>query len=168
MLSISKLEFRIVGFLVRHFSSRFTIRDIASKLSISAPGCHAALKKLERNGFVRAEKLGTGLFYEVSLEKSLARHLVGISLLSYADVSLSLDVNCKTAFSDGKKVIVVSDDDVEEEVRKQVSLEVVVVSVEELKEALADKGSLVSSVFRNSNVLQGEDVVIEVIKELGR
>ena len=58
MLSFSKHEFRIVGFLVRHLSARFTIRDIASKLSISAPGCHAALKKLEKNGIVTAEKLG--------------------------------------------------------------------------------------------------------------
>ena len=78
MQSISDNEFSVINFLIRNFSERFTIRGIAKELNLSAAGVHSILKKLEKSKVVVAEKLGTGLFYNINLNSSVAKHLAAI------------------------------------------------------------------------------------------
>ena len=112
MLTLSKADFGIIGFLVRNISRRHTINELASKVGVSAAGAHAALKKLEKNGIVKGEKLGTGIFYEVNFENKAAWHLASIALLqqfSLPSVSaLSLKKDCKAALFDGKNLLVIT------------------------------------------------------------
>jgi DNA-binding Lrp family transcriptional regulator len=112
MLSLSKSEFRVIGFLIRNFSKRFTIRNIGSQLKISAAGAHSVLKKLEKNGVVRAEKLGTGLFYEINLNNKVAEHLAAASLLNYFSVkdmeTRELDKECSAVVFDGKNALAIT------------------------------------------------------------
>src|SRR3989338_6651881 len=112
MISLSKAEFNVISFLIRNFSKRFTIRNIASSLKISAAGAHAALKKLELGGIVKAEKLGTGLFYEIDLDNKVAKHLTAAVLLEFYDIgkidAAEIEKESKAALFDGKKLLVVT------------------------------------------------------------
>ena len=173
MLSFSKNEFAIVGFLVRHFSARFTIRDVASQLSLSAPGTHAALKKLEKNGIVRAEKLGTGLFYEVNFGNAVAEHFAAMTLLSYRvqDTISGLEGYCEAAVYDGKTLIAISSDAeaVKNIVHEQkANASVVSLSLEDFSASLRDEASGVLGVLQEGNVIFGEDMMLKVISEVKR
>ncbi len=173
MLSFSKNEFVIVGFLVRHFSARFTIRDVASKLSISAPGAHAALKKLEKNGLVVAEKLGSGLFYSVNFGSSLAEHFAAMTLLSGValDAVSGLEDYAEAALYNGKTVVVISSESeqVKNIVHEQKPNAVVVcLSADEFVGALRDDASGVLKVLEEGNVLMGEGIILKAISEVRR
>ena len=66
MLSLSDNEFSVISFLVRNFPEKLTIRNIAQRLDFSAAGVFNILKKLEKQGIVVSEKLGTGLFCKIN------------------------------------------------------------------------------------------------------
>src|SRR3989344_3589803 len=81
MLSLSDNEFSVLSFLVRNFTERLTIRNIAHRLDFSPAGVFNILKKLEKQGIVTGQKLGTGLFYSINFENKIAEHLAAIVLL---------------------------------------------------------------------------------------
>jgi len=168
MVSLSKSDFAIIGFLIRNFYKRYTIRDIASNLKISAPGAHAALKKLEGEGIVKAEKLGTGLFYEVAFEQPLAKHVASISLLSGQRKDYGLAKVAKAAIFDGKTILAVTHDQngVKDAVfRQNAQVSVVCKNEDEFKNALRAKDAEVLGILKNSLVLFGEEIIIEAIRQ---
>ncbi|MBS3109156.1 hypothetical protein J4227_01350 [Candidatus Woesearchaeota archaeon] len=75
MIAISDNDQKIIAFLIKNYASRFTTREIGLKLKISPAGSYKSLKKMEKGGIVVAEKLGTGLFYDINLRKTSAFHL---------------------------------------------------------------------------------------------
>ena len=75
MLSLSDNEFSVVNFLVRNFTEKLTIRNIAQRLNFSAAGVFNILKKLEKQNIVTGQKFGTGLFYSINFENKIAEHL---------------------------------------------------------------------------------------------
>ena len=172
MLSISKNEFNVIGFLIRNFSSRFTIRNIASKLNISAAGAHAVLKKLEKNSVVKAERLGTGLFYELRLDNNIAKYLAAISLLKYCNVVGNFEElrENKAVVFDGKSLLVISNDiDKVKDIcyNKFKELKLVCTSEEEFTAALKGKREVLE-ILEQGNVIFGEEIVIDCIKRIIR
>jgi len=170
MLSISKNEFNVIGFLIRNFSKKFTIRNIASKIGVSAAGAHAVLKKLEGNSVVKAERLGTGLFYEINLDNNVAKYLAAISLLKYCDVSGNFEElkESKAVVFDGKSLLVISNDiDSVKDIcyDKFKELKLVCKSEEEFTEALKGKREVLE-ILEQGNVIFGEEVVIDCIKRI--
>lgn len=169
MISLSKNEFIIIGFLARNFSKRFTIRNIASELKISAPGAHASLKKLEKSGIVTAEKLGTGLFYEIDYGNKVALHLTAASLVDYYTLKKidtgDLEKEAKAIIFDGKEMIVVasSKDSAEAVCRKQ-EIKCLCLTEDEFLEAIKSKESKIISILQKGNVLFGEELVISLIR----
>jgi len=175
MISLSKSEFNVIGFLIRNFSKRFTIRSIASSLGISAAGAHAVLKKLEKNGIVKAEKLGTGLFYEIDLGNKIARHLAAVMLLKYSDIKRinteELEKESKAAVFDGKRLLVVtSDPDNVKDIcyRDFKEIKVVCKEEEEFVDALRNKERDVLEILEQGNVLFGEELILDSIKRVMR
>ncbi|MBW2989736.1 hypothetical protein KY358_05470 [Candidatus Woesearchaeota archaeon] len=175
MISLSKNEFNVIGFLIRNFSKRFTIRNVASKIGITAAGAHAALKKLEGNRIVRAEKLGTGLFYEVNLDDKAAFHLAAFSLLRHFEIK-DMDMDelkeaGRAAAFDGKNILVVAND---KEKAKDIcytsfkGIKAICRKEEELIGDLRDDESEASAILRKGNVLFGEELVLSVIKRAVR
>ncbi|MBU1004454.1 MAG: hypothetical protein KJ561_01360 [Nanoarchaeota archaeon] len=171
MISLSKAEFNVISFLIRNFSKRFTIRNIAVSLEISAAGAHAALKKLELGGIVKAEKLGTGLFYELSLDNKVAKHLAAAVLLEFyavgkIDVS-EIEKESKAALFDGKKLLAVtnSSDKVKDICYKK-NIDAVCKTEEEFVSALKGKEKEVLLILEKGNVLFGEELIIEMIKKV--
>ncbi|MBI2575984.1 helix-turn-helix transcriptional regulator [Candidatus Woesearchaeota archaeon] len=168
MVSLSKSDFAIIGFLIRNFHKKYTIRDVASNLKISAPGAHAALKKLESEGIVKAEKLGTGLFYEVAFERPLGKHVAAIALLSGEGKDYGLSKAAKAALFDGKTILAIAQDQnaVKDAVfRQNAQISVVCKNEDEFKNALLAKDADVLGILKNSKVLFGEEMVIEAIRQ---
>ena len=112
MLSLSDNEFSVLSFLVRNFTEKLTIRNIAQKLNFSPAGVFNILKKLEKNGIVTGEKLGTGLFYSINFENRIAEHLAGIVLL-YTEEKFDINVEqlkqAKAAIFDTKTLLLITD-----------------------------------------------------------
>jgi len=170
MISLSKNEFNVISFLIRNFSRRFTIRNIASSLGISAAGAHAVLKKLERSEVVKAEKLGTGLFYELDLDNNIARHLAAVVLLRYFDLKKinteEIEKESKAAIFDGKRllVITISPDAVKDICyRSFKEIKVICKGEEELIEALRSKEKDILGILEKGDVLFGEDLIVNSI-----
>jgi len=171
MISLSKNEFNVIGFLVRNFSKRYTIRNIASILDVSAAGIHAVLKKLENNGVVKGEKLGTGLFYEVNLGNKVADHLAAVSLLSHFEIkgidSSEIEKEGRAAVFDGKSLLVVTNnaDSVNDICyRDHKEIKVICKDESEFNDCLAGKDKEVLDIFEKGNVIFGEELILDSIK----
>src|SRR3989344_9405559 len=91
MLSLSDNEFSVLNFLIRNFSEKLTIRNIAKRLNFSSAGVFNILKKMEKQNIVVGEKLGTGLFYSINFENRIAEHLASVVLL-YPEEKIDLDI----------------------------------------------------------------------------
>ncbi len=175
MISLSKNEFSVISFLIRNFSRRFTIRNIAAELGISAAGAHAVLKKLEKGDVVRAEKLGTGLFYHINLASKVATHLAAIVLLEHFDIkgieTKEIKKESRAAVFDGKRMLVVtSSADIVQDIcyRSFKEIKVVCKGEEELIEALMNKEKEVLEILEHGNVLYGEELIVDLIKRVMR
>ena len=165
MQSIAKNEFEVINFLVRNFSQRYTIRGIAQNLNLSAAGVHSILKKLEKSNLVVHEKLGTGLFYSVNYNNKIARHLAAIVLLE-GDVDIKVDVDAKAVIATKKDVLVITDVVVED-----VSIEgknVITVSQSYLLEKLDSRDNVILDIFKEGKVLEGEEFIVNLIKDFRR
>lgn len=167
MLSLSDNEFSVIGFLVRNFAERFTIRNIAQRLGFSAAGVFNILKKLEKEGIVTGEKLGTGLFYSVNFENRVAGHLSAISLLisddKYEKLELEKLKEAKAAIFDKKTLLLVTDSITTMEVDIP-NVAVMVKAEDELMQLFRKKNPEVLQVLKKGIVLFGEDKVVEIIK----
>src|SRR3989338_100882 len=173
MLSVSKNEFNIIGFLARNFSKKFTIRNIASELKVSAPGAHASLKKLEKNNIVKAEKLGTGLFYEIDYANKTAYHLAAASLLDHFELKnisiKELENEAKAALFDGKEAIIITNSpDNANAICSKMEIKCSCLSEDEFLEMLKVKDENVIHIIQKGNVLFGEEQVINLIKKVIR
>src|SRR3989344_1756799 len=113
MLSLSDNEFAVLNFLARNFTERLTIRTIAQKLKFSPAGVHTILKKLEKQGIVKGEKLGTGLFCRINFESKTAYHLAAAVLVGFFDYTntelMKLKGSSKTILYDRKNALIVAD-----------------------------------------------------------
>src|SRR3989338_10307352 len=113
MLSLSDNEFSVISFLVRNFTERLTIRNIAQRLGFSAAGVFNILKKLEKQNIVTGQKFGTGLFYSVNFESKVAEHLAAIVLVyseEKQDKIISEQLKqAKAAVFDKKSLLIVAD-----------------------------------------------------------
>ncbi len=170
MESISKNGFRLISFLIRNFSRKLTIRGIASELKTSPTGIHAVLKKLEKDNIVKAEKLGTGLFYQINLENSVAKHLAAIALIDFYNQKIEtnkIKKESKSAIFDGKNLLVITSD--KEAVRdicmrELNNINLTCIYEEEFVGALKSKEEI-REIIRKGDVLFGEDIVINAIEE---
>ncbi len=175
MISLSKNEFSVLCFLIRNFSKRLTIRNIAARLTISAASAHSVLKKLESHNIVKAEKLGTGLFYEINLDNRIAQHLAGIVLLEYRKLkkieTAELEKESRAAIFDGKKLFVVASniDSVNDICYSTFKdIKIICKSEDDFVKLLKEKEKEVLEILEQGEVLFGEDLIVNTIKKVMR
>ena len=167
MLSLSDNEFSVIGFLVRNFSERLTIRSIAQKLGFSAAGVFNILKKLEKDSVVTGEKLGTGLFYSINYNNRIAFHLASISLL-YSEDKMDKSViessqKFKNALFDKKSLLIVDEGIT---VDAQFSgVNIIMKTEEELLALMRKKDPVILEIFKKGICLNGEKKFVELIRD---
>ena len=166
MLSLSDNEFSVLSFLVRNFTERLTIRNMAQRLSFSAAGVFNILKKLEKQNIVKGEKLGTGLFYSINFESRIAAHIAEIVLL-YSDDKISMNTEqfrqAKAAMFDKKNLLLITDNVT---VLNLIipNVNVIARTEEELTDLLRRKDSESLQILKKGAVLFGEEKFVEIIK----
>ena len=166
MLSLSDNEFSVVNFLVRNFSEKFTIRNVAQKLNFSPAGVFNILKKLEKESIVVGQKLGTGLFYAINFENKIAEHLACVALL-YSSEKISLDIEqlkqAKAALFDKKTLLLITDNIATLDLVIS-NISIVTKSQDEFATLLRKKDQEMLQLLKKGIVLFGEDKIVEVIK----
>jgi len=167
MLSLSDNEFSVLNFLVRNFSEKLTIRNIAQRLDFSAAGVFNILKKLEKQNIVAGQKLGTGMFYAVNFENKVAGHLAAIVLL-YSEGKISFDVEqikqAKAAIFDGKSLLLVTDNITTVDVSIS-DVNLITKTEDEVIALLRKKDTAILQLLKKGIVLFGEDKIVEIIKQ---
>ena len=167
MLSLSDNEFSVLSFLVRNFTERLTIRNIAQRLNFSPAGVFNILKKLEKNNIVVGQKLGTGLFYAINFENKIAEHLAGIVLLYSDDKIEKIDVEkikqAKAGILDKKKLLLVTDNITTLDISIP-NIDVITKTEDEIINLLRKKDSSTLQLLKKGIVLFGEDKIVDIIK----
>lgn len=166
MLSLSDNEFSVLSFLVRNFTERLTIRNMAQRLDFSAAGVFNILKKLEKQNIVRGEKLGTGLFYSINFENKIAVHIAEIVLL-YSDDKISINIEqfkqAKAAISDKKNILLIMDNVTVLNLTVP-NMNVITKTEEEFTDLLRRKDSESLQILKKGAVLFGEEKFADIIK----
>ena len=166
MLSLSDNEFSVLSFLVRNFTERLTIRNMAQRLDFSAAGVFNILKKLEKQNIVKGEKLGTGLFYSINFENKIAVHLAEIVLL-FSDEKISINSElfkqAKAAISDKKNLLLLVD---QVTVLNLIipNVNIILRSEEEFTDLLRRKDFDSLHILKKGVVLFGEEKLADIIK----
>ena len=168
MLSLSDNEFSVLSFLVRNFSEKLTIRNIAQRLEFSPAGVFNILKKLEKHDIVKGQKFGTGLFYEINFENRIAEHLAAIVLLYSEEkaekVNLEQLKQAKAAILDKKNLHLVADNITTLDVSIP-NVEVDAKTEDEIIDLLRKKDQAMLLLLKKGIVLFGEDKIVEIIKK---
>lgn len=166
MLSLSDNEFSVIDFLVRNFTEKLTIRNIAQRLNFSPAGVFNILKKLERHKLVKGQRLGTGLFYEINFENKIAEHLAKIVLL-HSDEEFDFDFSklkqAKAAIIDKKNLLLITDSMTAFDVSIP-NVEVITRTEDEVIELFRKKNQTTLQTLKNGIVLFGEEKIVEIIK----
>lgn len=167
MLSLSDNEFSVINFLVRNFTERLTIRDIAKRLSFSPAGVFNILKKLEKLNIAIGEKLGTGLFYSINFENKIAEHLAAIVLLHSDEPAEKIDIgkirHAKAALLEKKTLLLITDSITALDIAIP-DIDVIAKSEDEVTDLLRKKDAAMLQLLRKGTVLFGEDKAVEIIK----
>ena len=166
MLSLSDNEFSVLSFLVRNFTERLTIRNMAQRLDFSAAGVFNILKKLEKQNIVKGEKLGTGLFYSINFENKIAVHIAEIVLL-YSDDKILMNTEqfrqAKAAISDRKNLLLIVDNVTVLNLTIP-NVNIITKTEEEFTDLLRKKDSESLQILKKGAVLFGEEKIAEIIK----
>lgn len=166
MLSLSDNEFSVISFLVRNFTERLTIRNIAQRLGFSAAGVFNILKKLEKQNIVTGQKFGTGLFYSINFENKAAEHLASIVLV-YSEEKFDRTIfeplkQTKAAIFDKKTLLIVNGLSIPE--ISIPNINIISKTEDELNESFRKKDSEALQVLKKGVVLHGEEVIVKAIK----
>jgi|SRR3989338_313304 len=167
MLSLSDNEFSVLSFLVRNFTERLTIRNIAHRLDFSPAGVFNILKKLEKQGIVTGQKLGTGLFYSINFENKIAEHLAAIVLLyseEKTDVGIEKLKSANAAIIDKKNLVLITDGMTVLDVSID-GVNIITKTEDEITDLLRKKDAQMLQILKNGVVLFGEGKVVAIIKK---
>lgn len=167
MLSLSDNEFSVLNFLVRNFTEKLTIRNVAQRLNFSPAGVFNILKKLEKQNIVSGQRLGTGLFYSINFENKIAEHLAAIVLMyseeKFERISIEQFKQAKAAIFDKKTLLLVTDSITLIDISIP-NIEVITKTEDEVISLLRKKDSLILQLLKKGVVLFGEDRVVDIIK----
>ena|SRR3989344_4861632 len=167
MLSLSDNEFSVLNFLIRNFSEKLTIRNIAKRLNFSSAGVFNILKKLEKQNIVVGEKLGTGLFYSINFENRIAEHLASVVLLYYEGavekVNLEQLKEAKAAILEKDNLLIITDN-ITTTTMTIVGFKAVQKTEDEVIALLRKKDQAMLQVLKKGIVLFGEANVVDIIK----
>lgn len=191
--NITQNGMRLLSFLSRRFSERYSINQIAREMKLSPRGAYKMLKSMEMQGILKPERIGNSVFYHINFESDFAVKAAGLSLFEeiispYAKVQAkdlqalkkkaSAVILYGSVLKDGSKaedvdiMAVVEQEDyplfrkalAELQNKKPKHIHAVVMSREDLRNNLAKKDAVILEILNKGNILWGQDVVVEAIK----
>jgi len=70
MKDITKKEMELVLFIFKNPEKEHNANNIASKINITPMGALKIMKKLDKQGILKAKKIGKAVFYKINFEKN--------------------------------------------------------------------------------------------------
>src|SRR3989338_5663678 len=86
MVGLTLNEIRVISFLLRNFTERYSIRHLARELGLSPMGARKIAMKLEKAGILRFESIGTSIYYSPNLNEEIGRKVAEL-VLAYKDLN---------------------------------------------------------------------------------
>ena len=168
MISVSDNDQKIIEFLIRSYASRFTIREIGTKLKISSAGAYKSLKKLEQADITKSEKLGTGLFYEINYSHPAALYLACFVLAQQAKDVGELKLHCRAVFKSGESLTIVTNQHDAELVKSIASKQfkeakISMLSEDEFNNGIQAKDKHIVALMEEAGVIHGAEFIIRAI-----
>lgn len=185
---------RLLRLLARRFAEKYSINQIARELKLSPRGAYKMLKSMELQGILNPERIGNSIFYHLNLNSDFARKAVELSLFeepssAYARVQVK-DLQALKKYTlalilygsvleDGDKaedidvMAVVEQEDYalfrkelsELQNKKPKHIHAVVMSKQDLAKNFAKKDAVAMEILNKGNILWGQDIVLNAIKD---
>ena len=80
MARTSQNEMKVLSFLTRHFTEKYSINQLAKHVDMTPKGAHKLLKRLEQEEIINPQKLGNAIFYALNFKSDLALKKAELSL----------------------------------------------------------------------------------------
>lgn len=84
----------MVDFLLRNFTERYSINQLAKELKLSPQGAYKMSKKLEKARILKPEPIGNAIYYRPNLDEEIGRKTAEL-VLSYKDINPYAKVQAK-------------------------------------------------------------------------
>ena len=94
MLALTNNEARMADFLLRNFTERYSINQLAKELNLSPQGAYKMAKKLEKARILKPEPIGNAIYYRPNLDDELGRKTAEL-VLAYKDINSYARVQAK-------------------------------------------------------------------------
>lgn len=197
MIGLTGNEAKVMDYMIRNFDQRNSINQIARKLNLSPNGAYKILKKLEKNNYIKPERINNGICYKPNLEdvegRKLAEYILSQkNLNTYAKVQAEdlmqledISLGCILFGSVLRKGKEARDVDVIIIMEKK-DFDKVYGRVKELKEMkpkkihaiyllrddffkqIVKKDEMILSAIRKGQILWGSEIIMEAIKNVAR
>lgn len=191
---ITKNGLRLLRLLARRFSERFSINQVARQLKLSPRGAYKMLKSMESEGILKPERIGNSIFYHIDFNSDFARKAAELSLFeevksAYARVQAkdletlrnraSALILYGSVLEKGENaedidiMAVVEQENYaffrnglsELQNKKPKHIHAVVMSKQDLAKNLAKKDAVAMEILNKGNILWGQDVIVNAIKD---
>ncbi len=86
MVALTRNEARVVSFLLRNFTKRYSINQLAKELGLSPMGARKAAMKLEKTRILKPEPIGNAIYYRPDLDEEIGRKTAEL-VLTYKDLN---------------------------------------------------------------------------------
>ena len=94
MVGLTLNEIRVISFLLRNFTERYSINQLARELGLSPMGARKIAMKLEKARVLRSEAIGNAIYYRPNLDKEIGRKTAEL-VLAYNDLNPYARVQAK-------------------------------------------------------------------------
>ncbi len=86
MLALTRNEARLVSFLLRNFTERYSINQLARELGLSPMGARKIAMKLEKTRILKSEAISNAIYYRPSVDEEIGRKTAEL-VLAYKDLN---------------------------------------------------------------------------------
>lgn len=86
MVALTRNEARVVSFLLRNFTERYSINQLARELGLSPMGARKIAMKLEKARILKPEAIGNAIYYRPNLDEEIGRKTAEL-VLAYKDIN---------------------------------------------------------------------------------
>ncbi len=94
MLALTRNEARMIDFILRNFTERYSINQLAKELKLSPQGAYKMAKKLEKARILKPEPIGGAIYYHPDLDEEVGRKAAEL-VLAYKDLNTYARVQAK-------------------------------------------------------------------------
>ena len=178
MFSLTINESKVIDLLIRNWSERISMNEVAKRLKLSPMGAYKILKKLEKQKILFFEQIGQSKYYKINLKEQVSRKTAEF-VLSQHDLNpfakvcsedfkkLNSSAECTILFgSTVTKGIDANDIDIFCVVKKQ-KYKLLRNNVQELQKNISKHIQLVVQTFEDMvrNFKKKDPVLLDIIKK---